>query len=142
MMFRNLLITIFTFCRQISGEFSNVQDALYNATGRLRDHLFVSTQNSAGTRNLSSVPADTSPYGRLRDPVPLGGSPIAGVSHSLGKHSLSQNLDHLAIPPNLDHPSSPGLWAPQVYCFLSAGSFTFPSFPYYMVKFACRMRLG
>ncbi|CAK8530346.1 unnamed protein product [Lathyrus sativus] len=57
---------------QISGEFSNVQDALYNATGRLRDNLFGDTQNSAGTRSLSSVQADTSPYGRLRD-IPLGG---------------------------------------------------------------------
>ncbi|WJX22081.1 hypothetical protein P8452_11423 [Trifolium repens] len=57
---------------QISGEFSNVQDALYNATGRLRDNLFGGTQNSAGTSSLSSVRADTSPYGRLRD-VPLGG---------------------------------------------------------------------
>ncbi|XP_050880384.1 KH domain-containing protein HEN4 [Lathyrus oleraceus] len=57
---------------QISGEFSSVQDALYNATGRLRDNLFGGTQNSAGTRSLSYVQADTSPYGRLRD-VPLGG---------------------------------------------------------------------
>jgi poly(rC)-binding protein 2/3/4 len=49
-----------------------VQDALYNATGRLRGNLFGSTQNSVGTSSLSSVRADTSPYGRLRD-VPLGG---------------------------------------------------------------------
>jgi len=48
-----------------------VQDALYNATGRLRDNLFGGTQNNAGTRSLSSVQSDTSPYGRLRD-VPLG----------------------------------------------------------------------
>ncbi|XP_061358348.1 KH domain-containing protein HEN4-like [Gastrolobium bilobum] len=38
---------------QISGELSNVQDALYNATGRLRDHLFSSTQNSAGSLSQS-----------------------------------------------------------------------------------------
>ncbi|CAI8591363.1 unnamed protein product [Vicia faba] len=57
---------------QISGKFQNVQDALFNATGRLRDNLFGGTQNSAGTRSLSSVEADTSPYGRLRD-IPFGG---------------------------------------------------------------------
>ena len=57
---------------QISGEFSNVQEALYNATGRLRDNLFGGTQNSAGIRSLSLVRSDTSPYGMLRD-VPLGG---------------------------------------------------------------------
>ncbi|KAK7246703.1 hypothetical protein RIF29_41573 [Crotalaria pallida] len=57
---------------QISGEFSNVQDALYNATGRLRDNLIVRTHNSVGTRSLSSVRADTNPYGRLRDAAPLG----------------------------------------------------------------------
>ncbi|XP_058760533.1 KH domain-containing protein HEN4-like [Vicia villosa] len=57
---------------QISGEFQNVLDALFNATGRLRDNLFGGTQNSAGTKSLSSIQADTSPYGRLRD-IPLGG---------------------------------------------------------------------
>lgn len=66
-----LFIPFFSFFSQISGEFSNVQDALYNATGRLRDNLFGGTQNSTGTRSLSSVRADTSPYGRLTD-VPLG----------------------------------------------------------------------
>ncbi|TKY59448.1 KH domain-containing protein [Spatholobus suberectus] len=73
---------------QISGEFVNVQGALYNATSRLRDHLFVSTQNSGGTRSLSSVLADTSPPGRLRDPDSVGGQPIGVVSHSLNRHSL------------------------------------------------------
>lgn len=57
---------------QISGEFLNVQHALYNATSRLRDHLFANTQNSGGTRSLSSVLADTGPPGRLRDPITGG----------------------------------------------------------------------
>ncbi|RDX77738.1 RNA-binding KH domain-containing protein RCF3, partial [Mucuna pruriens] len=97
---------------QISGEFLNVQDALYNATGRLRDHFFVSSQNSGGTRRLSSsVLADTSHPGRLRDPVPVGHQPVVPVSHSLNRHS------------------SPGLRAPQAYRFLCAGWFSFPSFP-------------
>ncbi|KAG5038289.1 hypothetical protein AAZX31_07G168000 [Glycine max] len=59
---------------QISGEFSNVQAAIYNATGRLRDNLFVSTQNSGGARSLSSVLS--------------GGKPTVAVSLSLNRHSL------------------------------------------------------
>ncbi|MED6106547.1 hypothetical protein PIB30_005535 [Stylosanthes scabra] len=97
---------------QISGELSNVKDALHNVTSRLRDNLFVSTRNSSGVRNLSSVPAETSPYGRPRDHIPLGGPPVLGVSHSLGTHSLSQSIDHLSLNPNLDHPS-PGSWPQQ-----------------------------
>ncbi|XP_014509305.1 RNA-binding KH domain-containing protein RCF3 [Vigna radiata var. radiata] len=57
---------------QISGEFLNVKSAIYNATGRLRYHLFVSTQNSGGGRSLSSVLA--------------GGQPTVAVSHGLNRH--------------------------------------------------------
>ncbi|KAK7363066.1 hypothetical protein VNO77_05195 [Canavalia gladiata] len=73
---------------QISGEFLNVQEALYNATSRLRDYLFVSIQKSGGTRSLSSVLADTSPHGRSRDSVPVGDQPIIDASHTLSRHSL------------------------------------------------------
>ncbi|TKY71512.1 KH domain-containing protein [Spatholobus suberectus] len=97
---------------QISGEFSRVQDALYNATGRLRDNLFVSTQNSAGTRSLSSLRVDTSPYGRLQDVIPFGSQPPPATSHSLSRHAFAQGIDHLTHSRNLDHPSSPGLWTP------------------------------
>uniref|UniRef100_A0A0R0G6M7 K Homology domain-containing protein n=1 Tax=Glycine max TaxID=3847 RepID=A0A0R0G6M7_SOYBN len=95
---------------QISGEFSSVQDALYNAMGRLRDNLFVSTQNSAGTRSLSSLRVDTSPYGRQQDVVPLGSQLPPATSHSLSRHTFAQGIDHLGLSRNLDHPSSPGLW--------------------------------
>ncbi|XP_041014698.1 KH domain-containing protein HEN4-like isoform X1 [Juglans microcarpa x Juglans regia] len=79
---------------QILGEFSNVQDALYNVTGRLRDNLFSSTQNNVGARSSSSVLTDSSPYGRMRDPGPLGSHPSVGVSHSLGRHAtLTQSTD-------------------------------------------------
>ncbi|MED6163944.1 hypothetical protein PIB30_084956 [Stylosanthes scabra] len=97
---------------QISGEFSNVKDALHNVTSRLRDNLFVSMRNNAGLRNLSSVPAETNPYGRPRDHIPLGGPPVLGVSHSLGTHSLSQSIEHLSLNPNLDN-ASPGSWPQQ-----------------------------
>ncbi|XP_027932391.1 KH domain-containing protein HEN4 [Vigna unguiculata] len=95
---------------QISGDFSSVQDALYNATGRLRDNLFASTENSAGTRSLSSLRVDNSPYGRLHDVVPLGSQLPAVTSHSLNRHTFSRDIDHLAHSRSLDRPSSPGLW--------------------------------
>ncbi|KAI4296446.1 hypothetical protein L6164_036403 [Bauhinia variegata] len=97
----------------ISGEFSNVQDALYSATRRLRDNLFASTQNSAGTRSISSVLVDTSPLGKLRDPVPPGAQPVVGNSHSLSRHTLTRSTDRVGLSRNLDHPSSPGLWTSQ-----------------------------
>ncbi|KAK9988942.1 hypothetical protein SO802_029181 [Lithocarpus litseifolius] len=118
---------------QISGELSNVQDALYNVTGRLRDNLFSSTQNNVGARGSSSILTDTSPYGRIRDPVSLGNHPSVGVSHGLSRHTitqstdplvgvshglsrhtpLTQSMDHLGISHGLDRPPSPRLWASQ-----------------------------
>ena len=95
-----------------------MQDALYNATGRLRDNLFASMQNSAGTRSVTSVLADTSPYSGMRDPVPVGRQSTIDVSHNLGRHNLAQNMDHIGLCRNLDRPTSPGLWAPKVYLFL------------------------
>ncbi|ESW20352.1 hypothetical protein PHAVU_006G201600 [Phaseolus vulgaris] len=95
---------------QISGDFSSVQDALYNATGRLRDNLFASTQYSAGARSLSTLRVDSSPYGRLQDVVPLGSQLPAATSHSLSRHTFAHGIDHHALSRSLDRPSSPGLW--------------------------------
>ncbi|PQM35498.1 KH domain-containing protein [Prunus yedoensis var. nudiflora] len=67
---------------QISGDFSSVQDALYNITGRLRDNLFSSTVNNSGRRSSSSMLTDTSPYGRLRDPTPIGFQPSSSFRSS------------------------------------------------------------
>ncbi|KAK3185186.1 hypothetical protein Dsin_032472 [Dipteronia sinensis] len=95
---------------QISGEFSRVKDAVYNVSGRLRDNLSPSTQSNAGTRSSSFVLAETSPYGRLRDPVPVGMHSSVGVSHSLSRLTP---MDHLGHSHSLDHPPSPRLWASQ-----------------------------
>ncbi|KAI9178092.1 hypothetical protein LWI28_022614 [Acer negundo] len=95
---------------QISGEFSKVKDAVYNVSGRLRDNLSPSTQSNAGTRSSSSVLTETSPYGRLRDPVPVGMHSSVGVSHSLSWHTP---MDHLGLSHSLDRPPSPRLWASQ-----------------------------
>ncbi|KGN43749.1 KH domain-containing protein HEN4 [Cucumis sativus] len=101
---------------QISGEFSNVQDALYNVTGRLRDNLFSSVLSNSGTRNGggTSVYPETSPYGRVRDTAPLVRSTPVGTSHgSFMQHSTAQSSDDLGLSHSLDSPSSPGLWPPQ-----------------------------
>ncbi|PRQ24476.1 putative K domain-containing protein [Rosa chinensis] len=102
---------------QVSRNFSSVQDALYNITGRLRDNLFSNTVNNSGRRNSSAVLTDTNPYGRLRDPGPTGFQPSSsvGVTHGLGRHTtLTQSMDHLGLSHNLDHPSSPRPWASQM----------------------------
>lgn len=88
------------FFPQISGVFSNVQDALYNATGRLRDNLFASTQNLAGTRSASAVLHDTSSYGRPGDSARFGGQHFAGISHNQNKHAFSQSIEHPGLPRN------------------------------------------
>lgn len=61
---------------------------------------------------------DTSPYGRLRDPTPIGFQPSSsvGVNHGLSRHTtLTQSMDHLGLSHSLDHPSSsPRPWASQM----------------------------
>ncbi|KAF3435099.1 hypothetical protein FNV43_RR22186 [Rhamnella rubrinervis] len=110
---------------QISGDFSSVQDALYSATGRLRDNLFSSTLNSSGTRNSSTLLPDTSPYGRMRDSAPHGihASPPA---HSFSRHTtLTQSMDHLGLSHALDRPPSPPkAWASQMMGGVSTRGFT------------------
>lgn len=101
----------------ISGDFSSVQDALYNATGRLRDHFLSSTISSAGTRSVSSLLTGTSPYERMRDPAPLGinVSPPIGVNNSISRHTtLNQSLDHLGLSHTLERPPSPRPWTSQM----------------------------
>lgn len=104
-----------------------MQDALYNATGRLRENLFSGTLNSAGVRNTLALP-DSSPYGRMRDSAPLGihTSPLVGVNHTFGRHAtLTQSMDHLGLSQTLDRlPSPTRAWAsqanlPSIYFSLS-----------------------
>ncbi|KAM2604988.1 hypothetical protein TB2_033841 [Malus domestica] len=111
---------------QISGDFSNVQDALYNITGRLRDNLFSSTVSNSGRRSSSSMltATDTSPYGRPRDPALIGFQPSSsvGVTHGLSRHTtLVQSMDHLGLSHSLDHPSPPRPWASQLAAFTDVG---------------------
>lgn len=107
---------------QISGDFSSVQDALYNATGRLRDNLLSSIVKSAGARCAPSLLADTATYERTRDPAPLGisVSPTIGVNHNIGLHpTRDQSLDHLGLSYTLDRPPSPRAWTSQMVAGVS-----------------------
>ena len=108
-------IYLFEYFEQISGEFVNVQDALYHITGRLRDNLFPSkTLNGAGIRSSSAM-NEISPYGRVRDPASFGLHSSVGVSPSFSRHTtLTQSMDHLGLSHSLDHPTSPRLWPSQV----------------------------
>lgn len=100
---------------QISGEFAKVKDAVYNVTSRLRDNLFSSSLQNAGTRSTSSVLADTSPYGRLRDSASVGLPSSVGVSHTVSGHpTITQSIDHTGLSRSLDRPPSPRLWTSQV----------------------------
>lgn len=99
---------------QITGEFVNVRDALYNVTSRLRDNLFSSRiTNGAGTRSSSSVITEASPYGRARDPSSLGLPTSVGVSHNFNVHSLTYSMNQLGLSHHNDRPSSPRLWESQ-----------------------------
>lgn len=117
---------------QISGDFSSVQDALYNLTGRLRENLLTNSVSSAsttrslsymlpetspyGNMNGSSSKTDTDPYGRIREPDSLAydnsepviyhinGSPYVDVTNSLRCHS---NSNGLGPSYTLDWPTSP-----------------------------------
>ncbi|KAL6964217.1 hypothetical protein U1Q18_035275 [Sarracenia purpurea var. burkii] len=99
---------------QITGEFVNVQDALYNVTCRLRDNLFPSRMpNSAGTRSNSSVITEISSYARSRDPTSVGLNTSVGASRDLNRHGIMQSMDHLGLSHMYDHPPSPRLWESQ-----------------------------
>lgn len=102
---------------QITGEFANVQDALYNVTSRLRDNLFSSRiPNGAGPRNSSSVIIESSPYGRARDPSSLG------APHNPNTHAITYSMDHLHLSHPNDGPPSPRLWESQTAAAMSPRS--------------------
>ncbi|XP_060167951.1 KH domain-containing protein HEN4-like isoform X1 [Lycium barbarum] len=99
---------------QIAGEFVNVQDALRNVTGRLRDNLLAAKVSNAGvSRNSSSLAPESSPSGQMKE-SPFGFHRSSGVSHGINQHSeLTRSIDNLAISNKIDHPPSPGLWSSQ-----------------------------
>lgn len=107
---------------QISGEFVNVQDALYHITSRLRENLFPNkTLNDAGPRSSSSGLSEISPFSRMRDPTSVGGHQSISVSHGLNRNTnLSHSMDHLGLSHSLTRPTSPQLWSSQTIAGVNA----------------------
>ncbi|CAN4107901.1 unnamed protein product [Withania somnifera] len=94
---------------QIAGEFVNVQDALRNVTGRLRDNLLAANvSNSDVGRNSFPLVSESSPSGQMKEPR------YSGVSHGINQHpELTRSIDNLVISNKIDHPPSSGLWSSQ-----------------------------
>ncbi|KAF6146283.1 hypothetical protein GIB67_008167 [Kingdonia uniflora] len=91
---------------QITGEFENIQDALFHVTGRLRHELLpVKLVSGSGNPNFSShkIP-EISPYGRVREPT------SSVLYHDRLTHS---GMDHHSHSHSLDHSPSPRLWETQ-----------------------------
>ncbi|XP_009609357.1 KH domain-containing protein HEN4 [Nicotiana tabacum] len=99
---------------QIAGEFVNVQDALRNVTGRLRDNLLAAkVSNGAVSRNSSPLASESSFSGQMKEP-PFGFHRSSGVSHGINQHpDLTRSMDNLVLSNNIDHPPSPGQWSSQ-----------------------------
>ncbi|KAK4795383.1 hypothetical protein SAY86_013377 [Trapa natans] len=108
---------------QISGEFSSVQDALYNVTGRLRDNILPSGILSATvSRNNSSLLPEMSPYGRVKDHAPLGLDSL-GLSTSYRQLQIvnQSTANHLGSIHRPDNSLSPNLWESRGVAGMSHG---------------------
>lgn len=99
---------------QIAGEFVNVQDALRNVTGRLRDNLLAAKVSNGGiSRNSSPLTSESSLSGQVKEP-PFGFHRSSGVSHGNNQHpELTRSINNLVLSNKIDHPPSPGMWSSQ-----------------------------
>ncbi|KAI4367169.1 hypothetical protein MLD38_022937 [Melastoma candidum] len=99
---------------EISGEFPNVQEALYTITSRLRDNLIPGPSNVIDSRIVSSLSAETSLYGRLNDPVPIGFNPSTVLPPFLSRHAAPP-LDNDGLLCHPSHSQSKRPW--ESSCF-------------------------
>lgn len=99
---------------QITGEFGNVQDALFHATSRLRDNILPwKNMSDTGAGIYTSFPESAS-YGRVTEPNSPGPYSSLRLSHNLDHPTtLAHSMDLLGLSHNIEHPSSPRLWASQ-----------------------------
>ncbi|KAL1534386.1 KH domain-containing protein HEN4-like [Salvia divinorum] len=92
---------------QITGEFANVQDALYKVSGRLRDNMF-SNRMLNGNRNRNYSRTENDAYVIVRNRPAYGSHQSLADSDKTNEHkSLTQSLDHLAISSNNDRLLTP-----------------------------------
>ncbi|PIN18651.1 PolyC-binding proteins alphaCP-1 [Handroanthus impetiginosus] len=107
---------------QITGEFVNVQDALYKVTARLRDNIF-SNKMSTGGGNRNFWRIENSSYGRVRDPPRFESHLSPGIPDNLNEHkSLTLSMDNLGISNNMDRPPSPRSLASMIISGVNQGN--------------------
>ncbi|PWA78333.1 K Homology domain-containing protein [Artemisia annua] len=91
----------------ITGEFVNVQNALYCVTHRLRNDMISS-------RNLSGLKTHGQGNGQPSGQPSFGMHPsMAAHHHSNQRAAITQSMDNLRLFNNADHPSSSGPWQSQ-----------------------------
>ncbi|KAL0365223.1 UNVERIFIED_CONTAM: KH domain-containing protein HEN4 [Sesamum angustifolium] len=96
---------------QITGEFLNVQDALYKVTDRLRSNMFsIRMSTGGGNRNFSRT--ENSAFGSKGSTSIWITVSVGGSDNLNDLKSLRQSMDHLGISNNIDQPSSPSSLIP------------------------------
>ncbi|XP_057962067.1 KH domain-containing protein HEN4-like isoform X2 [Malania oleifera] len=89
---------------QITGEYENVQSALFQITGRLRDNIFPGKLlNGTGPRSCSAIP-DVSSYERAWETTSTGFSQSLDLSYSDQETALARRMNHLAIKQKMGGP--------------------------------------
>ncbi|KAG6406749.1 hypothetical protein SASPL_134358 [Salvia splendens] len=107
---------------QITGEFANVQDALYKVTGRLRDNMF-SNRMLNGNRNRNYSRTDNDAYGIVRNRPAYGSHQSLADSDKTNEHkSLTQSMDHLAISNNNDRLLTPSSFTSMALSGVNQGN--------------------
>ncbi|GMI88333.1 HUA ENHANCER 4 [Hibiscus trionum] len=101
---------------QISGVYTNVKDAMYHVTGKLRDNLFSTSLKTAGAKSSSSVLIETSHYERLMDNSPLELQASGNFSHSLCRNTslVMDSTNPFGHSYSSDCPRSAGLWTSEM----------------------------
>uniref|UniRef100_A0A803LFX8 K Homology domain-containing protein n=2 Tax=Chenopodium quinoa TaxID=63459 RepID=A0A803LFX8_CHEQI len=88
---------------EISGQFVNIQDALYHVTSRLRNNLFTSKAMNIPGSGTGKLLSDTSICGRIQDATTVGLRQSSGTNQSVGgQATLSQGYGPLPHP-NISH---------------------------------------
>ncbi|KAG8368593.1 hypothetical protein BUALT_Bualt15G0061600 [Buddleja alternifolia] len=92
---------------QITGEFVNVRNALYEVTGRLRDHMFwIKMSNENGNRDPMGT--ENRSYGSVRDTTPIGSHLSNSILDNLDEQkSLTEGMDRQGISNNIDQAATP-----------------------------------
>ncbi|XAR72411.1 hypothetical protein NMG60_11019037 [Bertholletia excelsa] len=102
---------------QITGEFFNVRDALFNVTGRLCDNPFPGKMlGGAESRSNYCMITGLTPSERGGDPASVQVPTFAGASQDpYTRADLTQNIGCIGLSHSYDHPPFPMLWSSQAF---------------------------